>query len=327
MARKTARDVSRRDFLLGAGAVGTAAVSGCVENVRSEPEGGSRQVIVKGSSTVYLISDLMAQEFMDEHGNVNVTVDPTGTGGGFKNHFCPGSSDVNGASRPITDEESQSCQSSGVEPIEFQVGRDALTVAVNNDAEWLFEDGEPTCLTYDELSMIWRDGGVTRWSDVRSEWPDEEIKLFGPAPTSGTYDWFNNNVIGEEYDHTSEHEKTEEDNIIIQGVENDPHAMGYFGFAYYSENTDRVTAVPIDDGSGEGCVEPTLENARAGSYPMTRPLFIYVNRQSLATYSVFDFVAFYLENASTDLVSEVGYVPISEQQSEDNLRKLLRERP
>ena len=320
MARKTARDVSRRDFLLGAGAIGTAAVSGCVENVRSEPESGGGEVIVKGSSTVYLISDRMAQEFMTEH-DVNVTVDSTGTGGGFKNHFCPGASDINGASRPITDEEQASCGNNDVEPVEFQVGRDALTVAVNNEADWV------DCLTYEELSRIWRDDGVERWSDVRDAWPDEPIKLFGPAPTSGTYDWFNNHVVGEEYNHTPDHEQTEEDNIIIQGIENDPYAMGYFGFAYYSENRDRVTAVPVEDGSGDGCVEPTLENAQTGSYPMTRPLFIYMDRQSLARDPVFEFVAFYLERAATDLVGEVGYVPVDETIRNDNLATLLLERP
>ncbi|WP_181684949.1 PstS family phosphate ABC transporter substrate-binding protein [Halorhabdus salina] len=322
MARETTCTVSRREFLLGAGAGGAVALSGCVENVRSDPDSGGGQVIVKGSSTVYLISDLMAQEFMaPDDVNINVTVDSTGTGGGFKNFFCKDDSDVNGASRPITDEERTSCGESNVEPVEFQVGRDALTVAVNNEAEWV------DCLTYEELSRIWRDERVERWSDVREEWPDEPIKLFGPAPTSGTYDWFNNNVIGEDYDHTSEHEQTEKDNIIIQGIENDPYAMGYFGYAYYSENRDRVKAVPVDDGSGKGCVEPTLENAQAGSYPMTRPLFIYVNRQSLARDPVFEFISFYLEEAATGLVSEVGYVPVDEATRDDNLAKLMLERP
>ena len=320
MARETACTVSRREFLLGASAGGAVALSGCVENVRSDPEGDGGQVIVKGSSTVYLISDLMAQEFMDDN-EINVTVDSTGTGGGFKNHFCPGSSDINGASRPITDEERTSCGTNDVEPIEFQVGRDALTVAVNNEADWI------DCLTYEELSQIWRDGGVEQWSDVREEWPDEPIKLFGPAPTSGTYDWFNNNVVGEAYNHTPDHEQTEKDNVIIQGIEDDPYAMGYFGYAYYSENSDRVKAVPVDDGSGEGCVAPTLENATTGSYPMTRPLFIYVNRDALARDEVFDFVSFYLKNAATVLVSEVGYVPIDEATRDDNLAKLLLERP
>jgi len=318
MARESACGVSRREFLVGTAGLGTAALSGCVENVRSEPSSGGGEVVVKGSSTVYLISDLMAQEFMADN-DVNVTVDSTGTGGGFKNYFCPGTSDVNGASRPIADEERESCQSNTVQPVEFQVGKDALTVAVNNDADWV------DCLTYDELSQIWRDGGAQRWSDVRDDWPDERIKLFGPAPTSGTYDWFNTNVVGEAYNHTPNHEQTEKDNIIIQGIEDDPYAMGYFGYAYYAENSERVKAVSVDH--GEGCVGPTLENAKQGTYPMTRPLFIYVNRDSLARDAVFDFVSFYLKNAATDLVSEVGYVPVSESIRNDNLAKLVLETP
>jgi phosphate transport system substrate-binding protein len=291
-----------------------------MENVRSDSGGGRDQVIVKGSSTVFLISDQMAQQFMANN-DVNVTVDSTGTGGGFRNHFCSGTSDINGASRAITGEEQGNCADNDIEPIEFQVGRDALTVAVNTDADWI--DG----ISYDELSQIWRENGVDRWSDVREEWPDEPIKLFGPAPTSGTYDWFGNNVVGEDYRHTSDHEQTEDDNIIIQGIENDPYAMGYLGFAYYTENSDRVKAVEIAADEDDGYVAPTLDNAVTGDYPMTRPLFIYVNRESLSRYGVFDFVAFYLENASTDLVSEVGYVPASEELSNQNLDKLLSERP
>ncbi|AWB26899.1 PstS family phosphate ABC transporter substrate-binding protein [Halococcoides cellulosivorans] len=318
MAREIACSVSRRELLLGLGAGGLGALGGCVRNVRSDRSDPTGQVVVKGSSTVYLISDLMAERFMEEH-PVNVTVDSTGTGGGFKNHFCPGTSDINGASRPITDAERSNCADNDIDPVEFQVGRDALTVAVNNDADWV------DCLTYEELSKIWREGGAERWSDVRSEWPEEPIKLFGPAPTSGTYDWFDNHVVGEDLNHTPNHEQTEKDNIIIQGIEDDPHAMGYFGYAYYTENSDRVKAVPVD--GGDGCGAPTLDNAVEGTYPMTRPLFIYVDRDALARDAVFEFVAFYLERAATDWVSEVGYVPVSESIRDENLSKLLRERP
>lgn len=321
MTRETACSVSRRKFLLGAGGVGATALAGCVENVRSASARGRDEVIVKGSSTVYLISDSMAEAFMEDN-NVNVTVDSTGTGGGFKNHFCPGTSDINGASRAITEEESENCAANGIEPLEFQVGRDALTVAVNNDNDWI-GDG----MTYDELSQIWRQDGADRWSDVRDDWPDEQVKLFGPAPTSGTYDWFHNNVIGESYNHTADHQQSEEDNTIIQGIGDNRYAMGYFGFAYYSENSDRVQAVPVASDSDGEYVAPSLENAVGGEYPMTRPLYIYVNRESLSRYGVFDFVAFYIENAATDIVSEVGYVPASEDLRDENLDKLLRERP
>lgn len=321
MARDPACTVSRREFLLGSSALGAGTLAGCVENVQSNATEGGGQVIVKGSSTVYLISQRMAEQFMEDR-NVNVTVDPTGTGGGFKNFFCPGESDINGASRLITAAERASCGNNDVDPVEFQIGRDALTVIVNNEAEWM------DCLTYEELSQIWRDeGGAQRWSDVREEWPDEEIKLFGPAATSGTYDWFNEHVIGDEYNHTTDHEPNEKDNVIIRGIEGDPHAMGYLGYAYYTENTDRVKAVSIKENPGEECVEPTLENASTGTYPMTRPLFIYVNRAELDRDPVFDFTAFYLEHAATELVSDVGYVPVSESIRNDNLSKLLLERP
>lgn len=322
MAREIACDVSRRELLLGAGGVGATVLSGCVENVQSASANDDRgQVVVKGSSTVYLISDQMREAFMSDR-NVNVTVDATGTGGGFKNHFCPGTSDINGASRPITEEEANSCGSNDVDPVEFQVGRDALTVAVNNGADWI-GDG----LTFEELSQIWRADGATRWSEIRDDWPDEQIKLYGPAATSGTFDWFNNNVIGESYNHTSDHEPSEEDNQIIQGIQDNTYAMGYFGFAYYSDNSDRVQAVPVAADADSDYVEPSLDNAIEGAYPMTRPLFIYVNRESLSRDAVFDFTAFYLENASTELVSEVGYVPSSEELRDENLAKLLRERP
>lgn len=321
MRRETAGRTSRRRFLMSVGALGGSVLAGCVENVTTGDQGsGSEEVIVTGSSTVFPVSDTMAQEFMADH-DVNVTVDSTGTGGGFQNHFCPGTSDINGASRPITDSERSRCGDNDVEPVEFEVARDALTVAVNNEADFI------DCVTFEELSQIWRDGGATQWSDVRSEWPDEDIGLFGPPPTSGTYDWFNENVVGEEHNHTSDHEQTEEDNVLLKGVEDNEFAIGYFGYAYYAENSDRVKALSIEREEGDGCTEPSLENASDGSYPMARPLFIYADRNALDREPVFDFVAFYLEQAATDVVGDIGYVPISEQLRDENLLKLVKEKP
>jgi len=321
MPGEATRGISRRRFLLSAGAAGGVALGGCVENVENEPgTGDGGEVVVTGSSTVFPISDTMAQQFMANR-EVNVTVDSTGTGGGFRNHFCPGRSAINGASRPIQDSERENCGDNGVEPIEFEVAGDALTVAVNNTADWV------DCVTFAELSEIWRDGGAERWSDVRSEWPNEEIELFGPAPTSGTYDWFNGNVVGEEYDHTAEHEQTEEDNIILKGIEDNENALGYFGYAYYAENSDRVKALSVEREEGDGCTEPSLENAADGSYPMARPLYIYVDRAALERDAVYDFVAFYLKNAATDLVADIGYVPIDENTRDENLATLVLETP
>jgi phosphate transport system substrate-binding protein len=340
--------VSRRKFLLSSGAVGATALAGCTaggddENDGNNDEGGdgggtidagddatndessgggddgelSGEVVNSGSSTVYPVTNAMAERFMEEHPAVNVTVDSTGSGGGFENHFCPGNADINGASRPIKDSEVQHCGDNDVEAVEFHVAGDALTVAVNNDADWV------DSMTFDELSQIWREDGAQLWSDVRDEWPDEELELFGPASTSGTYDWFNANVIGEEYNHTAQHEPTEEDNLIVQGIKDSPYAMGYFGYAYYNENSDAVKAVSIAEEAGDDPTEPSLANAKDGSYPMARPLFVYGSASSIRNEEqVYEFLAFYLERAETDLVQEIGYVPSSVEMREDNLETL-----
>jgi phosphate transport system substrate-binding protein len=276
----------------------------------------SGEVVVKGSSTVFPISDAMAEEFMGEYPNVNVTVDSTGSGGGFENWFCAGDADVNGASRPITDAEVEQCAGNDVDPVEFQVASDALTVAVNNEADWV------DCMTFDELRQIWREGGVELWSDVRDEWPDREIELYGPASTSGTFDWFNENVVGEDTRHTTEYQPTEEDETIVQGIENNEGAMGYFGFAYYNSNAEAVKAIEIEQESGDGCSAPNLENAKDGSYPMARPLFVYAAESSLQREEVATFLEYYLENAETDLVSDIGYVPASAELRDENLQTL-----
>jgi phosphate transport system substrate-binding protein len=250
----------------------------------------------------------------EEYSSVNVTVDSTGSGGGFTNHFCPGTSDLNGASRPITAEEMEQCSSNDVEPVEFQIASDALTMAVNNDADWV------DCVTPDEMSQIWREDGAQTWSDVRDDWPDQEFNLFGPASTSGTYDWFNNNIIGEDLNHTTDHQPTEEDETIVQGIRDNPNAMGYFGYAYYNANSDLVKALEVD--GGDGCTPPSLSNAKDGSYPMARPLYIYVSESALQRDEVYEFMRFYLERAGTDNVEEIGYVPASADLRDENLAKL-----
>jgi phosphate transport system substrate-binding protein len=326
MVEKSADGLSRRSFIASAGATSVVALAGCAENTDGSGggDGGggsgegslSGEVISTGSSTVFPVSDAIAQAFMEEHPDVNVTVDSTGSGGGFENHFCPGDSDINGASRPITDAEMENCTSNGVDPVEFEVARDAVTMAVNNEADWV------DCMTFDEMSQIWREDGAEMWSDVRDEWPDEPFDLYGPASTSGTYDWFDETVIGEEHSHTSDHEPTEDDNLIVQGIEDSAHAMGYFGYAYYIENSDRVKAVEVKAEEGDECTAPSLENAKDGSYPMARPLFIYPSEQALEREEVAAFMEFYIEQSETDLVGDIGYVPASEQLRDDNLEKL-----
>jgi phosphate transport system substrate-binding protein len=330
--------VSRRNFLLGTGAAGAVALAGCTQETGNgngdggddsggggggDDSGGggstdsnqlSGQVIIKGSSTVFPVSDTFAELFMEEHPQVNVTVDSTGSGGGFQNHFCPGESDINGASRPIKESEVEQCSSNGVEPVEFEVASDALTMAVNNDADWV------DCVTPEEMSQIWRDGGAEMWSDVRDDWPDQEFRLFGPSSASGTYDWFSENIIGPELRHTADHQPTEEDETIVRGIRDNAAGMGYFGYAYYASNPEQVKALEVD--GGQGCTPPGLDTAKDGSYPMARPLFIYASESSLQREEVYEFMRFYLENAETDTVSEIGYVPSSAEQRDQNLAKL-----
>jgi phosphate transport system substrate-binding protein len=275
----------------------------------------NRQVNIAGSSTVFPIAEAVASRYTEENPSVNISVSKTGSGGGFSNFFCPGMTDINNASRPIAEEEQEQCAENGVEPIEFVVGTDALTVVVNDEADWV------DCMTVDELRQVWMAGGAETWSDVRDDWPDEEFELFGPATVSGTFDYFRETVVGEEENHRNDYSATEKDRTIVRGVRGNRYSMGYFGFAYYSENPDTVKALAIDDGTG--CVEPSLETAKEGSYqPLSRPLFTYVSKESLADETVRDFVRFYLEQAATDLVSEVGYVPITEEVLQENLNKL-----
>ena len=314
---------SRRRVLVGTGAAGLTAVAGCIGRSYQEARNGSSKatlsgdITVTGSSTVYPISVAMAEEFQQKYVGVSITVDSTGTGGGFKNHFCPGNSDINGASRPIKDSEIEHCGSNGVEPVEFQVAGDALTVAVNEAADWV------DCVTFDELAQIWGPDGAEKWSDVRDDWPDEEFELYGPASTSGTFDWFTANVVGEADSHRSDYEATEDDNRIISGIEGSKMAMGYLGYAHYDENRDRVKAVEVAAEDRSNCTAPSLENAKSGDYPLARPLFIYPAKQSIREKDqVYQFLEFYLRKAESDLVKEIGYVPTSEELREKNLNKL-----
>jgi len=354
MARKTGRlgGVSRRKFLITTGVAGALGLAGCTQETGDGGDGSdggsdgsdggsdgsdggsdggdgsdgsdggssdgsdglSGEIVIKGSSTVFPVSDTMAELFQEEHPDVNITVDSTGSGGGFENWFCPGDSDLNGASRPIKDSEVEQCSSNGVEPIEFRIAGDALTMAVNNENDWV------DCMTPDELASIWQDGGVTNWQEVRDGFPDQEITLFGPAETSGTFDWFNENIVGEDTQHTARHQPTEEDELIVQGIGDNVGGMGYFGFAYYNSNTEQVKALEID--GGQGCTPPSLANAKDGSYPMARPLFIYVAQSSLQREEVQEFMRFYLENAETEIVQDIGYVPSSTELRDNNLEKL-----
>lgn len=339
---------SRREFLLASGAAGTVLVAGCLNNDNSgsdgtetggsgdstddmdsgsgegTTEGGSGgqlsgTIDIAGSSTVFPLATAMGERFKKEHSQVKINIQSTGSGGGFENHFCPGRTDFNNASRPIKEEEKSNCQGNNVNPVELNVATDALTVVVNKEANWV------DCLTVEQLKQIWSaETKPKTWKDINSDWPDEDLELYGPTDASGTYDYFIEAILGEEGPgHRQDYSATEQDRQIIQGVKGSKNAIGYLGFAYYSENKDAVKALGIDDGNG--CVNPSLETAKSGKYtPLSRPLFTYPSKESLAEEHVAEFAKFWIENATNKeiVADEVGYVPLDSSQQEEQIKKL-----
>lgn len=271
-------------------------------------------ILVDGSSTVYPITEAMAEEFGLQHRNVRVTVGISGTGGGFKK-FCNGEIDISNASRPIKPSEVEMCAQNGVEYIELPVAYDGLAVMVNPENDWA------ECMTVEELRTIWSpeaQGVITRWNQVRPEWPDAELHLYGPGTDSGTFDYFTDAIVGEEGASRGDYQASEDDNVLVQGIAGDRYALGYFGYAYYQENQDKLKLVAIDDGNpdnGDGCILPSPETVANGTYqPLSRPIFIYVRKEAADRPEVDAFIRFYLDpdNART-LVSEVGYIPLSDE--------------
>ena len=265
---------------------------------------------IDGSSTVYPITEAMAEEFQSESGGkYRVTVGISGTGGGFKK-FCRGETHISDASRPIKESEREACKAAGIEFIELPVALDALTVMVNPENDWV------DYLTVDELKKIWEPAAqdtVTNWSQVREGFPDRPLTLYGAGTDSGTYDYFTEAVVGEEGASRGDFTASEDDNVLVQGIASDPNALGFFGLAYYVENQDKLKAVPIQPPGGGDPVEPSVEAARSGSYqPLSRPIFIYVNKQAADDLeAVQQFVEFYLNPDNAELlVEEVGYVPL-----------------
>jgi len=276
----------------------------------------SGTIEIDGSSTVFPITQAVAEEFQKTNPDVRVNVGVSGTGGGFK-RFTVGETDISDASRPIKASEAQIAEQNGIEYIEFEVALDGLAVVVNKDNTWV------NYMTVQELNMTWRPNStVYKWSDIRPEWPDQPIILYGPGMDSGTFDYFTEVIVGtvDSIRSTDEWTSSEDDNVLVQGVAGDSEALGYFGYAYYKENTDKLKIVPIDSGSGP--VTPSDETVNSGQYtPLSRPLFIYVNKESLARVEVKAFVRFYMENA-LQLVAEVGYTPLPSSVYQENLSKL-----
>ncbi|WP_201289266.1 PstS family phosphate ABC transporter substrate-binding protein [Halovenus carboxidivorans] len=305
---------SRRTFLTAAAGAGTAALAGCTQSSTADQE--TKSITITGSSTVYPLMSAIAEEYRQNNDNVDPTVNRTGSGGGFSNHFCVGNSDFNNASRPIQPEEEQLCGDNGVEYVELTLATDALTIVVSEDS---FVD----CLTVEELARIWESDSADTWNEIRDEFPNEEIERYGAADTSGTYDYLIENVQGEERGHTSDYTATEQDNQIAQGVMGSENAIGYFGFAYFFQNPDGLKAVGIDNGNG--CVKPSLETARSGEYqPLTRSLYTYPSMEALSEDYIADFARYVVEQTTNqELVAEnVGYVPLSESTQQEQMQKL-----
>jgi phosphate transport system substrate-binding protein len=277
----------------------------------------SGRVVVDGSSTVGPLTTAAAEAFRGEQPGVNVEVGVSGTGGGFE-RFCANETDISNASRPIDEEEEVPlCQEAGVEYTEFQVGVDALTVVVNTENDWA------TCLTVEQLKKMWEpaaEGKVTNWSQVDPSFPDQALSLAGAGTDSGTFDYFTDVIVGEEGASRSDYTASEDDNVTVQAVQGDPGALGYFGFSYYEENQDTLKAVEVD--GGEGCVAPSVDTARDGSYaPLSRPLFIYVKNTSLEKPEVRGFVEFFLTN-SIQLAEDALFIPVPDDVVQENLSTL-----
>ncbi len=265
-------------------------------------------VRIDGSSTVFPVTEAVAEDFQKaKKQHIKVTVGISGTGGGFKK-FCRGETDVSNASRPILQKEMEECRKAGIEYIELPVAFDALTVVVNP------KNGFVKQLTIAEMKKMWEpsaQGKVTRWSQVNPAWPDQPMKLFGPGADSGTFDYFTEVVVGKAKSSRGDFTASEDDNVLVQGVSRDANGLGYFGFAYYVENQDKLKAVPIVNEKGEA-VSPSMEAVEKGAYsPLARPIFIYVSASSLARPEVKEFVRFYMTHAGT-LAREVKYVPLPE---------------
>jgi phosphate transport system substrate-binding protein len=266
-------------------------------------------VSADGSSTVFPITEAIGEEFKKENSGVQVVVGSSGTGGGFKK-FCNDETDISDASRPIKvddAEEGVKCKAKGIEYTELQVANDGLAVVVNKDNTFA------ECLTVAELKKIWEPHSkIKNWKDVRAGFPDQALRLYGPGTDSGTFDFFTKEINGEEDASRTDYTASEDDNTLVQGVAGQKGGLGYFGFAYYSSNTDKLNLVGVD--SGSGCVLPSDETVKSNTYkPLSRPLFIYVKKSALSKPVVKAFVDFYLSTVNS-LISDVGYTPLSDEQ-------------
>jgi len=292
-----------------------ASCSGGDDSAAENDSGELRGVVsLDGSSTVFPISEAVAEEFLAVAPRVRVTVGVSGTGGGFKK-FLAEETDINDASRTIKESEDMQAQANGIDYLEIPVAFDGLSVVINPKNTWA------DSITVEELQMIWQPGStVDSWNDVRPEWPDQPIRLYGPGTDSGTFDYFTEAINGESGASRPDYTASENDNVLVQGIAGDEYAMGFFGFAYYVENEDKLKVLPVDGGNGPVAPSPTTIND--GTYsPLSRPIFIYLNTASLARPEVKAFVEFYLDNAGA-LANEVGYFELPQSMYQESLDKV-----
>lgn len=271
------------------------------------------EIKIDGSSTVYPISEAVAEEFKAIYPNVKITIGLSGTGGGFKK-FGRGETDINDASRPITPKEDSLCKANNISSVEIKVAFDGMAIVVNPQNTWVND------ITVAELKKIWEpeaQGKIKYWNQIRAQWPKEEIHLFGAGVESGTYDYFTEAVVGKSHSSRGDYTASEDDNVLVQGISTDKLALGFFGIAYYEENKDKLKVVPVDDQkdeNGKGPILPSIETVKNKTYsPLSRPLFIYVNSSAAKRKDVQTFVDFYLTNGGA-LSQEVGYISMTDEE-------------
>lgn len=296
------------------GAADQAATTTQANQEAAEAKKITGEINIDGSSTVYPITAAVAEEFVKAYPGVKTSVGYAGTGGGFKK-FYANEIPICNASRPIKQEEIDKCKEAGIEYTEFIVAYDGLSIVVNKENTWV------NSLTVDQLKAMWEpDSKVKTWKDIDPSWPAEPIKFYSPGTDSGTFEYFTEEITEKKGAIRTDITPSEDDNVLVTGVANDKNAIGYFGFAYYLENADKLKVVPVD--GGKGAVEPTVETIKNGTYaPLSRPLFVYVNNKNLAEEHIREFMKYFLTEGVA-LVGDVGYVPLEDKGYADELAKI-----
>jgi phosphate transport system substrate-binding protein len=315
--------IRRRGGLLGLSLILAlvAAACGGDDDAGGGSTGGgtalSGSIVIDGSSTVAPITEAVAEEFRKEQAGVEARVGTSGTGGGFTK-FCNGETDIQDASRAINDEEKQACQAKGVTYQEFRVGLDGLAVVTSAQNQFL------DTLNFEQMAKIFQQGGAKTWNQVDPSFPNEPIAIFAPDTESGTYDFFNEEVLGDPAEGgkkpRTDYTASSDDNTLVQGIQGEANSWGYFGYAYYQNNQEGLKAIKVAEKGTQG-IEPTGETIESGDYPLSRPLYIYVKEDSLREPHVAQFVKFYLEQ-TPQLIADVGYVAAPQEDYAQGLSKL-----